>query len=306
MSFARLYILRPRHLGQKRQSPRHRHRPRPHWDGEKETRTIHLICDSWLPIGAISERTDGQESEWEAFSDRQRLACASWLLPPPSISPLSPRSPRNIHRWDKRPVTDGWPKLDSLYGPAVICGSTREEGWKEQEGQEDIASNSSGCFIALSHRYGRYHVGILSRLEVEKGSHPHGRRSNRSTGMHVCRRQHLHFKKDVLPRMGERGISSQRSNPRELCASIHHERMVTFVIILLQQLARSKTASTTKGSHLPKTRMAKMMSQSKRTLINGMASGERPPIAKAGNRPKSEVLFHPTYLALLSLLPTRD
>ena len=90
LSFARLYILRPRHLGQKRQSPRHRHRPRPHWDGEKETRTIHLICDSWLPIGAISERTDGQESEWEAFSDRQRLACASWLLPPPSISPSLP------------------------------------------------------------------------------------------------------------------------------------------------------------------------------------------------------------------------
>ena len=45
-------------------------------------------------------------------------------------------------------MTDGWPKLDSLYGPAVICGSARKEGWKErkkeQEGQEDIASNSSG------------------------------------------------------------------------------------------------------------------------------------------------------------------
>ena len=108
--------------------------------------------------------------------------------------------------------------------------------------------------------------------------------------MKVCRRQHLHFKCRVVSChvLGSFRRAEERflcSNPRELCASIHHVRMVTFVIILLQQLLQSKTASTTKGSHLPKTRMAKMMSQSRRTRITRMALGERPRMAKAGTHP---------------------
>ena len=103
---------------------------RPLEDGEKEARTIHLICDSWLPIGAISERSGRAARSQADERASKKLSLIDSAAPP---GPSLPRSPRNIHRWDKRPVTDGWPKLDSLYGPAVICGSARKERTKERE-----------------------------------------------------------------------------------------------------------------------------------------------------------------------------